>query len=1291
MTTRLLSGTYGSGYTIHAPTTVVSITSSGYVEGAGVQSQTITSAGYTIINQGRIHSTQAGVYLRHGGAVTNGSSTNTAASIFGAYAGVGMLGAAGTVTNYGSITSPGGAKYEFAAVSLGTGGRVTNGSSTDTRALISGYDGVGIFATPGTVSNFGTIIGTGGASGGQKVAGIYLAHGGGISNASAGVIKGATGIKSRYVASVTNYGTITDLGQGGGVRLDGGGLVVNGSASATSATISAAVDGVSFGSYMAGTATLRNFGGISGQIGAYFGATGEVVNGSASDTTAHISGQSSGIYSPQIGAQTVINYGTVSGSSKWGVHLGLNGPLTNGSLTDTSALITGMSGVKGATQIANFGTITGTGAAGIEAFYCTVNNGAVGDTKALIQGVQALYLQRNGTVTNFGTILGTGGSSAISLNPHGYLGPSSNFTNGTATDTTALISGAYGIDGKQINNASVAPGAVVNFGTIIGTSGSAIVLGHSYSSSLRSYLSNGSSADVSATIKGGMNNALGHSDGVSLDEGVIINFGTILTSAIGYGVRLSIYGSLTNGAADDKSALIEGYGGVYWGGGGTLTNYGAIIATKGDAIRITSANSTLVTEAGSSIQGNVVGAGGALDFAGGTGTITTLSNSAIIVAGATSTTNFANFKSLALGSAAVFTLSSAGTISSGGETGTIGPLKIDGRLVVTGSLLVTTGTVNGAGLLSFSSGTGIFDTGEPIYGPPITVAHIDMFGTSTVLLKTGFNYAGVWDQVSGTLSLASGATLGLTGVGDSLGGTVTGAGILQVATGTEVIVRSMTLDGGVTFDNQGQVNQSGVIKWKKGFIDNERGSNWSLAGASGILLSPGANGTFVNDGVLTVSGGSRAITISADLSSTGVIDITSGTLSLAGGLTAGTGVIQGAGTLALTRGFFSFSSNVNLNVASISVTGASTVVEIGGNFTYRGAWVQTGGALSIDGGSVLNLIGPANAISGSVRGSGTLVLSGAVALSAVTLSVPTVQINSAAVSLSGAIKLYGVASMASSNITIASTGVSLQSGGTLALSEAAGYGIRGATTTTRLVNLSDTITGYGDIGGGQMVLLNEKAGVIENNGPGTLVVDTGGNAIVNAGLIECSIGSLTIDSKINNNGTLMVASGTLTVNGAVVGVGGVQVNGGLADFTSYFNQRVTFGAAGVLELSHSTAYTGTVFGFSTAGATSLDLGDIAFGAGTKASYKGNTKVGILTVSDGVRTAQLKLIGDYTSSIFTLSDDGHGGTSVTDPAKPNPTAFVAAMAGVGASQTAGVVPSTTLTATPPQMLAKPGLH
>jgi hypothetical protein len=408
-------------------------------------------------------------------------------------------------------------------------------------------------------------------------------------------------------------------------------------------------------------------------------------------------------------------------------------------------------------------------------------------------------------------------------------------------------------------------------------------------------------------------------------------------------------------------------------------------------------------------------------------------------------------------------------------------------------------------------------------------------------------------------------------------------------------------------------------------------------------------------------------------------------------MSMGNGLVQGAGTLALTRGAFTFYSGDNLSVATIAVSGAATAVEIAGSLTYDGSWIQKSGAVTIDSGDFLNLSGTSNSISGAIRGAGTLTLNGAVALSAVTLSVAQVDINSASVSLSAAIKLSGAASVASSNLIIAATGASLQGGGSIALSEAAGYAIRGASANSKLVNLSDTITGYGDLGGGQMVLFNEKAGVIDNAGPGTLVLDTGANAIANAGLIECDVGNVTINSKISNNGTLLVASGTLTVNGAVVGVGGVQINGGVAYFSSYFNQRVTFGTAGVLELSHSTAYTGSIFGFSTAGATSLDLGDIAFGAGTTVSFKGNTNVGILTVSDGVRTALVKLIGDYANAAFALSDDGHGGTSVTDTAMPSPTAFIAAMAGVSAPRSSGVSTNAGLSASPPPLLARPGSH
>ncbi len=92
-------------------------------------------------------------------------------------------------------------------------------------------------------------------------------------------------------------------------------------------------------------------------------------------------------------------------------------------------------------------------------------------------------------------------------------------------------------------------------------------------------------------------------------------------------------------------------------------------------------------------------------------------------------------------------------------------------------------------------------------------------------------------------------------------------------------------------------------------------------------------------------------------------------------------------------------------------------------------------------------------------------------------------------------------------------------------------------------------------------------------------------------------------------------------------------------------------------------------GFSKTGATTLDLGDIAFGGATAASFSGTMSSGVLTVTDGTHTAKIRLSGDYLGLTFAVSSDGHGGTSVVDSSTPGSDtrvdAFVAAMAGFGA--------------------------
>ena len=73
----------------------------------------------------------------------------------------------------------------------------------------------------------------------------------------------------------------------------------------------------------------------------------------------------------------------------------------------------------------------------------------------------------------------------------------------------------------------------------------------------------------------------------------------------------------------------------------------------------------------------------------------------------------------------------------------------------------------------------------------------------------------------------------------------------------------------------------------------------------------------------------------------------------------------------------------------------------------------------------------------------------------------------------------------------------------------------------------------------------------------------------------------------------------------------------------------------------------------------------------EATYSGTKTGGVLTVTDGTHTAQIHLTGNYLSSTFVASSDGHGGVTIVDPpataALPPPHQLIAAMAGLGADR------------------------
>ncbi|MEO8926002.1 MAG: hypothetical protein ABI306_02455, partial [Caulobacteraceae bacterium] len=88
------------------------------------------------------------------------------------------------------------------------------------------------------------------------------------------------------------------------------------------------------------------------------------------------------------------------------------------------------------------------------------------------------------------------------------------------------------------------------------------------------------------------------------------------------------------------------------------------------------------------------------------------------------------------------------------------------------------------------------------------------------------------------------------------------------------------------------------------------------------------------------------------------------------------------------------------------------------------------------------------------------------------------------------------------------------------------------------------------------------------------------------------------------------------------------------------------------------------------------------------TFSGTATSGTLTVTDGTHTAHITLIGDYRSSTFTASSDGHGGVTIHDPAPAQ--RFIAAAAGLGAGGGAAVSVTHDIWRTPPPMLARPGV-
>jgi hypothetical protein len=1340
MTTKTLTGTYSAGYTLKSNYNRLVIDASAKVYGLGV----LTTGVVAIANYGTVQGGDAYAVGLHGGSVTNGSATNKTALIMGDVEdGVAAFSSA-FVTNFATIRGA----TEGVAMA---GGTVTNGSAADTTALIAGGNiGVGGAVT---TTNFGTIIGSSSTQGG----GVYLVGSGEVTNGSAAdhaaLIEGDVGVSldQSDAETVTNFGKIDGTsGTALHFRFASDRLIVE----AGSSLVGNVYGGGATLELAGGSDTITDLGGVfrttlSGGVSAYFVGFGfYTVDAGASLTLAGSNTFIAGGTLTVDGSATVTgpltNLGAISSPNGAGVTLAAGGSVTNGSTSATTASISGYhSGVDAtaaSATIGNFGAIHSSNGAGVTlAAGGSVTNGSASDTVASISG----YLSgidatgASATIGNFGAISCTGRyGDGVELSPGGRV------TNGSATDSTASIFGYFGV--SATGAAGSAGVTVTNFGRISGTDRTAVGF---TSASDRLIVEAGSVLSGYAAGGGGALELAGGSETITglgaygamtggasgnltgfgtylVDAGAVltltganslttgqtltvagslINTGSLqVTSRYDNGVNLSPGGRVTNGSATDSTASITGYIGVSATGsvgsaGVTVTNFGTIDGTARTAVGFTSASDRLIVEAGSALTGAAVGAGGALELAGGSETITGLGGYDAMTGGASG--SFYGFGSYLVDAGVVLTLTGTNSLTAGQS------LSVAGSLINTGSLQATGRYENGVdlnpgGRVTNGSAT---DSTASIFGyigvsatgsagsAGVTVTN---FGTISGTDRTAVGFTSTSDRLiveagsaltgaasggGGTLELAGGSDkiTGLGGYGALTGGATASfygfgsylvdAGAVLTLTGTNSLTTGQSLTVAGSLINTGALDGGGAVTLSAGGrVTNGSTSNITALIAGGVSTSA-ASATITNFATISGSGGaavtlgSSSDILKAEAGSTfvgavdalggGTVDVVSGPADFAGGVVT-SGKIEGGGLLLLSGGTSAFGTGASLTVATIDVTGAGTQVDVTTSLTDAKLWIQNAGTLSVGAGDLMGFTGAGDIFAGSLAGAGTVEFqSGSDSLNGTTLTAANVIIAAAAtVTLAGAIDNASDVSSSTANLIVAAGGASLTGVGTLTLSNSAANRIYGATSSATLTNVDNRIVGAGLLGNGDMILINEAAALINGNDSKALIIDTGANTIVNDGFIEAT------------------GAGGVTVESAVTGTGSAQVTDGTLFFASSFSQNVAFGAAGVLELAQSQGYTGSITGFSHSGGTSLDLADIGFVGSSEATFSGTTKSGILTVTDGTHTAHIHLTGNYTRASFVASSDGHGGTIVVDPKSKDALApahqFIAAMSAMG---------------------------
>jgi autotransporter passenger strand-loop-strand repeat protein len=771
----------------------------------------------------------------------------------------------------------------------------------------------------------------------------------------------------------------------------------------------------------------------------------------------------------------------------------------------------------------------------------------------------------------------------------------------------------------------------------------------------------------------------------------------------------------TSGYADGASVLAGGQMNIYEGGlaaavqvaaGGTLTGPGEVdgenyVAGAVDRVTVGGAGGDygyLAIESGGAASGVVLQDGYLLVDQGAIATATTLSSAGAYGA---EEDDFGSAVGASIDAGSVESVFSGGvamsaTANSGGlQTVTSGGLASGTTVLSGGQMAIESGgvgtnlQVSAGGMLS---GPGEIDgynyvagsvSGVTVGGAADDEGYLEVEAGGAAEAVTVQNYELQVDQgatATGT-SIGSGGVEAVDSGAVSTNAVVSSGGQQSVASGggadgtlvenggTEFLYGGAATSG-VTVGSGGRLElYADVVSAGESLLAARLATKTVLGGARlssgaviGLLgttiLSGGA--VRVSSGGLAVdtaisSGGSETVTMSGIANQ---VTVSSGaTLHLSSGGVADHTILWAGGVERVSSGA--------LAAADVILSGGAEYVFAGG--LDSAARILPGGRLHVSSGGKAELA--------TISSGGEQIVSGT-ASGTVVLSAGEDIVVSGGVDLGAAVSSGGKALVSAGGVasgaTVLAGGVLSGPGEVAGTTQDAGKIVGAVVSGALTVSSGGLLSGGALVAGSTDVILPGGSAARVTLSSGAERISVGGEAaatVISSGGVEYLLsGGVGSGAQILAGGELYASSGGVLAGDLTISGGTVQVTSGAMTAGA----TVTFvGAGGDLVLGSPPSFSGTIAGLSLK-SQKVDLAGFAYSsAGEKVSWSeaASHTSGTLTITDGAQVAKLRLLGDYVTSDFALSTDGHGGSYVADPPPTgyaNSVArFAQAMASVGA--------------------------